>query len=108
MSARTQTVEGLRRKIDALNAKLAAQRDAWTREGVGAWEAHLAKKTSRPEIMHSVRKWARMLGPTYEALAAQRLVCVDEQADGTRLTDESALTIVARWADEAAKNRRAA
>jgi hypothetical protein len=105
VSARTQTVEGLRRKVDALKAKLAAQETAWTRGGVDAWRAHVATKTHRRAIEATARRWGRMIGPTYVELCAARLVCVDEQPDGTRLTDESALGLVERWASEGPRAR---
>lgn len=113
MSARTQSVEGLRRKVDALKARLAAQETAWTREPdrIAGWSRHVATKTCRRAIEHTARKWGRMLGPRYVELCAARLVCVDEQPDGSRLTDESALVLVERWASEGPRtstSRRAA
>lgn len=113
MSARTETAASLTRKLNAALAKIAAQETAWTREPdrIAGWSRHVATKTCRRAIEHTARKWGRMLGPRYVELCAARLVCVDEQSDGTRLTDESALVLVERWASEGPRtstSRRAA
>ena len=109
MSARPQSVEALRRKVARLEDKLRASETAWMYGGVTAWRAHLETKTCRRALEATARKHGRTLGPTYEALVAQRLVCVDVR-DGAQLDDDCAARIVAQWAAEGprATARRAA
>ena len=109
MSARTQSTAALQRKVDRLQAKLRAAETAWMHGGPGAWRAHLETKTCRRALEATARKHGRTLGPTYEALVAQRLVCVDVR-DGAQLDDDCAARIVAQWAAEGprATARRAA
>lgn len=97
MSARTQSAAALRRKVDALTAKLRAQETAWMYGGPDAWRAHVAAYPCRRAVESSARKHGRMLGPTFEALLAARLECVDEREDGTRPTPETAASLVAMW-----------
>ena len=109
MSARTQSTAALQRKVDRLQAKLRAAETAWMHGGPDAWRAHLETKTCRRALEATARKHGRTLGPTYEALVAQRLVCVDV-LDGAQLDDDCAARIVAQWASEGprATARRAA
>lgn len=107
MSARPQSVEALRRKVARLSAKLRTSETAWMYGGVAAWRAHLETKTCRRALEATARKHGRTLGPTYEALVAQRLVCVDVR-DGAQLDDDCAARIVAGWAAEGPRARRAA
>jgi len=107
VSARPQSVEALRRKVDRLSAKLRTSETAWMYGGPDAWRAHVATKTCRRALEATARKHGRTLGPTYEALVAQRLVCVDV-LDGAQLDDDCAARIVAQWAAEGPRVRRAA
>ena len=107
MSARTQSTAALQRKVDRLQAKLRAAETAWMHGGPDAWRAHVATKTCRRALEATARKHGRTLGPTYEALVAQRLVCVDVR-DGAQLDDDCAARIVAQWAAEGPRVRRAA
>ena len=107
MSARTQSTAALQRKVDRLQAKLRAAETAWMYGGPDAWRAHLETKTCRRALEATARKHGRTLGPTYEALVAQRLVCVDVR-DGAQLDDDCAARIVAQWTSEGPRVRRAA
>ena len=109
MSALPQSTAALQRRVDRLTAKLRAQATAWMYGGPAAWRAHVATKTCRKALEATARKHGRTLGPTYEALVAQRLVCVDVR-DGAQLDDDCAARIVAQWAAEGprATARRAA
>ena len=109
MSARPQSVEALRRKVARLSAKLRTSETAWMYGGPDAWRAHVATKTCRRALEATARKHGRTLGPTYEALVAQRLVCVDVR-DGAQLDDDCAARIVAQWAEAGPRStaRRAA
>ena len=107
MSARTQSTAALQRKVDRLQAKLRAAETAWMHGGPDAWRAHVETKTCRRALEATARKHGRTLGPTYEALVAQRLVCVDVR-DGAQLDDDCAARIVAAWAAEGPRVRCAA
>jgi len=107
VSARPQSVEALRRKVDRLEDKPRASETAWMYGGPDAWRAHVATKDCRKALEATARKHGRTLGPTYEALVAQRLVCVDVR-DGAQLDDDCAARIVAGWAAEGPRARRAA
>ena len=85
--------------------------DAWMRAPLevrlDVWREHVARYTHRLAIEGAARKHGRQLGDAFVALLAARLVAVDEQPDGTRLTDDCAAELVERWASEGPRRRAA-
>lgn len=98
--SRQPTIAALQRTIDAMAAKLEREHTAWQREGVEGWKRYAARKSTRREIMNAARKHGRMVGPVFCDLLAARLVCVDVDAAGAHLSEETAAETVERWASE--------
>lgn len=70
--------------------------------------AYLGGIDNRAHLERAVRKHGRGQGPAWVALAAERLVSIDQPADdGTRLTIVGASQVVERWAFDGPIARRA-
>ena len=75
---------------------------------VDGMRAHLADKTARRAVEHSVRQHGKRLGATYRRLAAERIVTLDTPADdGTRLSLIGATQLVDAWAQQGPIARKA-
>jgi len=69
---------------------------------------HLADKTARRAVEHSVRLHGRKLGEWYRRLAAERVVALETPADeGVRMTLIGATQLVEAWAHQGPLARKA-
>jgi hypothetical protein len=75
---------------------------------VDGMRAHLADKTARRAVEHSVRQHGRRLGETYRRLAAERVVALETPADeGVRMTIVGATQLVEAWSHQGPIARKA-
>ncbi len=86
-------------KIARLEAKIARLESAWTLDA-SQWPSHVQRYKHRRAVEAAARKHGAELGPAFVELLAARLVAVDVDRDGARLSLETARRSVSTWARE--------